>query len=321
MPDFKFASRLSLIFFFLGTSLLVIYYFTMSPLVAQIGYSYTGIAILVSIIYLILVGFKVISKKLTQNTGLKCAGVILINLPVATGYFYFVMVLMTTARITFENATGHDISAVSVGGCVNKELGELKAGESTTLWVAVKNDCPLVLFYKLDRVPKLETPFGYLTPNNGMITTYKIGSNQKIMSPLKSGYAPVNGLQMYYEIYGHGKPVVLIHGGGSTIESNWSRVIPALSKSRQVIAVEMQAHGRTKDIDRDFTFEQDAIRATATASLTARTGVEMEAMTAVSIALLTIYDMAKAIDKAMIIEDIRLLAKRGGKSGDWQAPA
>lgn len=71
----------------------------------------------------------------------------------------------------------------------------------------------------------------------------------------------------------------------------------------------------------DFTFEQDAIVATATASLTARTGVEMEAMTAVSIALLTIYDMAKAIDKAMVIEQVRLLAKRGGKSGDWQAPA
>lgn len=80
------------------------------------------------------------------------------------------------------------------------------------------------------------------------------------MSPVKSGFAPVNGLQMYYEIYGHGnrKPLVLIHGGGSTIESNWGRIIPFLSKSRQVIAVEMQAHGRTKDIDRDFSFEQDA---------------------------------------------------------------
>ena len=71
----------------------------------------------------------------------------------------------------------------------------------------------------------------------------------------------------------------------------------------------------------DFAFEDGAVRATATASLTARTGVEMEAMTATSIALLTIYDMAKAIDKAMVIEDVRLLAKRGGKSGDWQAPA
>jgi cyclic pyranopterin phosphate synthase len=69
----------------------------------------------------------------------------------------------------------------------------------------------------------------------------------------------------------------------------------------------------------DFAFEDGALRATATASLTARTGVEMEAMTATSIALLTIYDMAKAIDKGMIIEDVRLIEKRGGKSGDWRA--
>ncbi|HMJ67331.1 MAG TPA: alpha/beta hydrolase [Cyclobacteriaceae bacterium] len=78
------------------------------------------------------------------------------------------------------------------------------------------------------------------------------------MSPNKSGYAPVNGLKMYYEMYGSGKPLVLIHGGGSTIQSNWDKVIPLLAPARQVIAVEMQAHGRTEDIDRNFTFEQDA---------------------------------------------------------------
>ncbi|MFN3510209.1 MAG: cyclic pyranopterin monophosphate synthase MoaC, partial [Tsuneonella troitsensis] len=54
-------------------------------------------------------------------------------------------------------------------------------------------------------------------------------------------------------------------------------------------------------------------------SLTGRTGVEMEAMTATSIALLTIYDMAKALDKGMVIEGVRLIAKTGGKSGDWRA--
>jgi cyclic pyranopterin phosphate synthase len=70
----------------------------------------------------------------------------------------------------------------------------------------------------------------------------------------------------------------------------------------------------------DFAYEEGAIRATATASLTGRTGVEMEAMTAASVALLTIYDMAKAIDKGMVISDIRLIAKSGGKSGDWNAP-
>lgn len=70
----------------------------------------------------------------------------------------------------------------------------------------------------------------------------------------------------------------------------------------------------------DFAFENGAIRATATASLTGKTGVEMEALTATTVALLTIYDMAKALDKAMVIEGVRLIAKRGGKSGDWDAP-
>jgi pimeloyl-ACP methyl ester carboxylesterase len=73
-----------------------------------------------------------------------------------------------------------------------------------------------------------------------------------------SGYAPVNGLQMYYEIHGKGMPLVLIHGGGSTIQTTFGRVLPSFAKDRKVIAVELQAHGRTRDRDRPETFEQDA---------------------------------------------------------------
>jgi cyclic pyranopterin monophosphate synthase len=69
----------------------------------------------------------------------------------------------------------------------------------------------------------------------------------------------------------------------------------------------------------DFAFEDDGIRVTALVRLTGQTGVEMEAMTAVSVALLTIYDMGKALDKAMQISGLRLLSKSGGKSGDWRA--
>lgn len=69
----------------------------------------------------------------------------------------------------------------------------------------------------------------------------------------------------------------------------------------------------------DFEFEPEGIRATATASLTGKTGVEIEAMVAVSTALLTIYDMAKAIDKGMVISEVRLIEKRGGNSGHWTA--
>lgn len=72
-------------------------------------------------------------------------------------------------------------------------------------------------------------------------------------------------------------------------------------------------------IDVGFAFEEDGLRVTATASLTGKTGVEMEAMVAASTALLTIYDMAKALDKGMVIGEVRLLEKLGGKSGHWVA--
>ncbi len=69
----------------------------------------------------------------------------------------------------------------------------------------------------------------------------------------------------------------------------------------------------------DLSADDTGVTATATARTDGKTGVEMEALTAVSITLLTIYDMGKAIDKAMTIDGIRLLAKTGGKSGDYLA--
>lgn len=72
-------------------------------------------------------------------------------------------------------------------------------------------------------------------------------------------------------------------------------------------------------VNLDFAFEEEALTATATVSLTGKTGVEMEAITAISVALVTIYDMAKALDKGMVIGDIRLIEKFGGKSGHWKA--
>lgn len=74
----------------------------------------------------------------------------------------------------------------------------------------------------------------------------------------KNGYEEVNGLKMYYEIYGKGKPLVLIHGGGSTIQTTYGNIIPLLSKHRQIIAMDLQAHGRTGDRPTDLSFEQDA---------------------------------------------------------------
>jgi pimeloyl-ACP methyl ester carboxylesterase len=63
--------------------------------------------------------------------------------------------------------------------------------------------------------------------------------------PVSSGYAPVNGIKVYYEVYGEGQPVILLHGAYMTIETNWGQLIPELSKTRKVIAIELQGHGRT----------------------------------------------------------------------------
>ena len=63
---------------------------------------------------------------------------------------------------------------------------------------------------------------------------------------------------MYYEVYGDGKPLVLLHGGGSTIQASFGRIIPQLARQRQIIGVELQAHGRTNDRQTDLSFEQDA---------------------------------------------------------------
>ncbi|MDQ6904667.1 MAG: alpha/beta hydrolase, partial [Bacteroidota bacterium] len=71
-------------------------------------------------------------------------------------------------------------------------------------------------------------------------------------------YASVNGLKMYYEIHGTGTPLVLIHGGGSTIQTTFGRVLHDFAKSHKVIAVELQAHGHTADIERPLSFGQDA---------------------------------------------------------------
>ena len=81
---------------------------------------------------------------------------------------------------------------------------------------------------------------------------------KEVMQDSSSCYASINGHKMYYEIHGKGAPLVLIHGGGSTIQTSFGRVLHSFAKERQVIAVELQGHGHTPDINRPETFEQDA---------------------------------------------------------------
>jgi pimeloyl-ACP methyl ester carboxylesterase len=77
-------------------------------------------------------------------------------------------------------------------------------------------------------------------------------SNAQGSKPSQTGYAPVNGIKVYYEIYGEGKPIILLHGAFWNIEMNWGQLIPELSKTRKVIAIEMQGHGHTAFSEREL---------------------------------------------------------------------
>ena len=90
------------------------------------------------------------------------------------------------------------------------------------------------------------------------LTTFQ--SNGQQVKPTDSGYAPVNGTKVYYEVYGEGKPIILLHGAFYTIEMNWGELIPALSKTRKVIAIEFQGHGHSPYSERKLdivTFAKD----------------------------------------------------------------
>lgn len=89
---------------------------------------------------------------------------------------------------------------------------------------------------------------------NASTASVTMATNQNL-KPAESGYADVNGLKMYYEVYGEGKPLVLLHGSYMTIPLNWSPIIPLLAKGRKVIVAEMQGHGRTRDIPRAISYE------------------------------------------------------------------
>jgi len=103
-----------------------------------------------------------------------------------------------------------------------------------------------------------------LVAYSGCAPTGAIGRGENVSAlqsrPLETGHAPVNGIDMYYEVHGRmdGAPLVLLHGGGSTIDATFSRVLPVFAGTRRVIAVEEQGHGRTTDRDAPITFESSA---------------------------------------------------------------
>jgi len=99
----------------------------------------------------------------------------------------------------------------------------------------------------------------------------RLKGNEMANSPQETGYAHVNSLEIYYEIHGTGRPLVLLHGALSAIGTSFAKVLPSLAETWRVIAVELQAHGRTADTNRPLRYE---LMAGDTAALLGHIGVE-----------------------------------------------
>ncbi len=105
---------------------------------------------------------------------------------------------------------------------------------------------------------------------------------------------------------------------GNVFETARLAGIMAAKKTCELIPLCHQLNLTSVTVDFDIDRKKNRVDIEAKAKCTGQTGVEMEALTAVSVAALTIYDMCKAADKAMVISDIMLIEKRGGKSGEWK---
>jgi pimeloyl-ACP methyl ester carboxylesterase len=114
----------------------------------------------------------------------------------------------------------------------------------------------------------------------------------------QTGYAPVNGLEMYYKVHGTGRPLVLLHGNLSAINVDFGRILPSFAKSRQVVAVEQQAHGHTADIDRPLSIR---LWAEDTVALLRHLGIEQ--------ADLFGYSSGSAVAMQIAIEHPELVGK------------
>ena len=181
MEDFKFAIKLSIAFFIVGTLMLTMFYATLSPKIALIAYWYTSLAIVICWVYVGMLLFRLLQRKITMINMFKTFGVLSLNIPVALAYAQIMVFLLTFARITFKNSTNADIELLTVVGCEDREIRNLKKGDSKTVWIKISKDCHVDISYRANGEIKKETVAGYLTPTGGIKGTYEIGSNKDIL--------------------------------------------------------------------------------------------------------------------------------------------
>ena len=180
MNDFKFAIQLSLALFVVGAIFLVLFAFNLSPFVVIIGYILAVMSLLGTILFLVIFIVRGATRKSDKTTRIKSILMMLLNIPMILGYVYLAGTLMTITRITFENATGSDLTSVRIYGCEENEITSLDKGETETVWFHSPYSCQVAIEYEIDGVAKKEIVTDFLTHKDIVTGKYKIGSNKRI---------------------------------------------------------------------------------------------------------------------------------------------
>ncbi len=177
--NIRFGKLIAILSFIIGTIMVVTFYFTLSIELAVASYFIIiGLGIL-SIIGLILVLFFSPDRDFTKAKRISI-GLILANIPISIFYFFIIVVLINTLRITFVNETGQTIENVEIIGAQPKTIHKLEPNEKKTVWIGINGDSTLEIEYNIGNSKKREIVYGYITSSMGQIETYKIGTDKPI---------------------------------------------------------------------------------------------------------------------------------------------
>jgi len=169
----------ALISFLIGTVFLIVFYFTNSVTITINGLIFTVIAGIINLGVFVKVLVDLKNEKENRKKYFRTSGIMLLNIPIVLLYFYFVIILMNTMRVTLINETGREISQLRIIGGEPKTIDKLDIGEKRTKWIAIKGDNSLSIEYNIDGETKKETIYGYITSFSGDKIKYAIGDEIK----------------------------------------------------------------------------------------------------------------------------------------------
>jgi hypothetical protein len=178
MEYFRFGVKLALVFFLLGTLILVLFAITLSARVALFAYQFTITAILINWSYAAMLLFYLLKRRISLNILFKTLGAMFVNIPVGLLYAWLMVYFLSFARITISNTSGEDLGPIRIEGCEQKEIEELRTGESKTLWIKIPGDCSIEIQYEMENASKRDTLVKYITPGGGLKVNYELRSGQ-----------------------------------------------------------------------------------------------------------------------------------------------